>query len=160
LAVIFIVEAAHLRRHGKGSSNYKVKPLARSWLTIGALAKATATKPETIRYYERIGLLPAPARSGANYRSYTDDDRKRLAFIRKSRALGFTIEQVRALLRLADRHAQSCAEVDRMAREHVHTIEAKIAALVALGDELRGLIAQCRRGTISECRILEALSPK
>ncbi len=128
--------------------------------TIGALAEATATKPETIRYYERIGLLPAPARSAANYRHYTAHDRKRLAFIRKSRALGFTLEQVRALLHLTDHREQSCAEVDRLARDHVQAIESKIAELTALGDELRGLIAQCRRGTISECRILEALSPE
>jgi DNA-binding transcriptional MerR regulator len=128
--------------------------------TIGALGKATATKPETIRYYERIGLLPAPARSTGNYRHYTDQDRRRLTFIRKSRALGFTIEQVRALLRLADHREQSCADVDRIARDHVRAIESKIAELTALGDELRGLIVQCRQGTISECRILEALSPE
>ena len=133
--------------------------MARASFTIGTLAKATATKAETIRYYERVDLLPKPARSSANYRSYTDDDRKRLAFIRKSRSLGFTIEQVRALLRLADHREQSCDEVDRIARDHVQEIEKKITDLNALGDELRGLIRQCRGGTISQCRILEALTP-
>lgn len=133
--------------------------MARSSLTIGALGKATGTKVETIRYYERIGLLPMPARSAANYRSYTDEHRKRLTFIRRSRVLGFTTEQVRALLRLADHQEQSCAEVDRIAADHVQAIEQKIAALAALGDELRALIAQCRRGTISECRIFEAFAP-
>jgi DNA-binding transcriptional MerR regulator len=128
-------------------------------LTIGALAKASATKAETIRYYERIGLMPVPARSAGNYRRYTESDRKRLTFIRKSRTLGFTIEQVRALLRLANLKKESCAEVDLIAAAHLQAIEQKIAALAALGEELRGLIAQCRRGTISECRILEALAP-
>ena len=112
-------------------------------LTIGRLSKATATKVETIRYYERIGLLPAPARSEGNYRLYTEEHRKRLAFIRKGRALGFTIEQVRALLRLTDQREQSCAEVDRLAADHVQAIDHKIADLAALGDELRRLIAQC-----------------
>src|SRR3546814_956908 len=65
-------------------------------LTIGDLAKATATKVETIRYYERIGLLPAPARTQGNYRSYTADHLRRLSFVRRSRELGFTIEQVRS----------------------------------------------------------------
>jgi len=132
--------------------------VARELLTIGALAKATATKAETIRYYERIGLLPPPARSGTNYRTYTEDDRKRLAFIRKSRSLGFTIEQVRALLRLADQRRGPCAEVDRIASAHLRAIEQKIDDLTALGGELQELISQCRHGTISECRILEALS--
>jgi DNA-binding transcriptional MerR regulator len=129
-------------------------------LTIGRLSKATATKVETICYYERIGLLSAPARSEGNYRLYTEEHRKRLAFIRKGRALGFTIEQVRALLRLTDQREQSCAEVDRLAADHVQAIDQKIADLAALGDELRRLIAQCRRGKISECRIVEALAPE
>src|SRR3546814_19057749 len=87
-------------------------------LTIGDLAKATATKVETIRYYERIGLLPAPARTQGNYRSYTADHLRRLSFVRRSRELGFTLEQVRALLDLADPRTRSVAAVDSPALDH------------------------------------------
>ncbi len=126
-------------------------------LTIGDLAKATATKVETVRYYERIGLLPAPARTSGNYRAYGPDHLGRLSFVRRARDLGFSIGQVRELLGLADDRDRSCEAVDAIAREHLKEVERKIADLVALRRELDGLIGQCRRGT--ECRIIEALSP-
>jgi Cu(I)-responsive transcriptional regulator len=128
-------------------------------LTIGDLAKATATKVETIRYYERIGLLPAPARTAGNYRAYGPDHLGRLSFVRRARDLGFSIEQVRELLGLADDRDRSCEAVDAIAHEHLREVERKIADLTALRRELDGLIGQCRRGTVAECRILEALSP-
>jgi Cu(I)-responsive transcriptional regulator len=128
-------------------------------MAIGALARATGTKAETIRYYERIGLLPRPTRTAANYRSYGSAELARLSFIRRARALGFSIEQVSALLDLADRRDRSCGAVDALAKEHLETIEAKIADLSALRRELADLIGQCRRGTIAECRILDALAP-
>lgn len=129
-------------------------------MAIGELARATGTKSETIRYYERIGLLPQPSRTAANYRSYGTAELARLSFIRRARALGFSIEQVSALLDLADRRDRSCDAVDVLAKEHLQTIEAKIADLVALRRELADLIGQCRQGTIAECRILDALAPK
>src|SRR6266404_4340596 len=131
-----------------------------SSLTIGGLARATGTKVETVRYYEQIGLLPLPPRTTGNYRSYAAGHVQRLTFIRRSRDLGFTIEQVRDLLHLADRKDRSCDHVDRIAREHLAKIEAKIADLMALGEELRDLVGKCRHGTIAECRIIEALAPK
>jgi Cu(I)-responsive transcriptional regulator len=134
--------------------------IAHSTLTIGALAKATGTKVETIRYYEQIGLLPSPPRTAGNYRSYTASHVQRLSFIRRSRDLGFTIEQVRDLLQLADRKDRPCDSVDRIAREHLAKVEGKIADLTALGQELRDLIEECQHGTIAECRIIEALAPK
>jgi Cu(I)-responsive transcriptional regulator len=128
-------------------------------MTIGMLAKATGTKVETIRYYERIELLPPPARTGGNYRAYGPDQLARLSFIRRSRDLGFSIEAVRGLLRLADEKDRDCGAVDAIAREHLADVERKIADLTALGRELRDLINQCGHGTIAECRIIEALSP-
>jgi len=128
-------------------------------MAIGALARAAGTKAETIRYYERIGLLPRPPRTAANYRSYGTADLARLSFIRRARALGFSIDQVSALLDLADRRDRSCEAVDALAKEHLETIEAKIADLMALRRELADLIGQCRKGTIAECRILDALAP-
>jgi DNA-binding transcriptional MerR regulator len=129
-------------------------------LSIGELGRATDTKIETIRYYERIGLLPKPPRTGAgNYRSYTKDHLGRLSFVRRSRDLGFTLEQVRALLDLADQRERDCDAVDAIAREHLADVERKIADLTILRRELRDLIEQSCHGTIAECRIIEALSP-
>ena len=127
--------------------------------TIGALSKATGTKIETIRWYEKIDLLPAPARTGGNYRTYQRGHLDRLSFIRRSRDLGFTIEEVRTLLDLADQRDRDCADVDRIARDHLTEIERKIADLSALAGELRSVIGQCRGGKVSDCRIIEALSP-
>jgi DNA-binding transcriptional MerR regulator len=128
-------------------------------LSIGALARATGTKVETVRYYERAGLLPAPARTAGNYRAYRRAHLDRLGFIRRARELGFSLDEVRELLRLSDRPDQPCEEVDRIARGHLAEVERKIAGLAALGDELRSLIGRCRRGTVAECRIIEALAP-
>jgi DNA-binding transcriptional MerR regulator len=128
-------------------------------LSIGELARRTDTKIETIRYYSRIGLLPAPARTEGNYRLYAPPHLERLSFIRRGRALGFSLDDVRALLRLADDRAQPCEEVDRLARLHLAEVERKLADLAALRTELKQVIDQCRHGTIAECRILEALAP-
>jgi Cu(I)-responsive transcriptional regulator len=128
-------------------------------LSIGDLARAAGTKAETVRYYERIGLLPAPARTSGNYRAYARSQLERLSFIRRARDLGFSLDQVRALLRLADDRSQSCVEVDRIAKLHLTEVERKIADLASLGEELRQLIEKCRHGTIAECRILDALGP-
>jgi Cu(I)-responsive transcriptional regulator len=129
-------------------------------LSIGDLGKATGTKVETIRYYESVGLLPEPARSAGNYRRYDRVHLTRLGFIRRARDLGFSLDEVRALLRLSDDRNQSCAQVDSIARTHLADIERKIADLEALRGELNGLIRQCGDGTIDECRILEALVPR
>ena len=129
-------------------------------LSIGTLARRTGTKIETIRYYERIGLLPAPARTEGNFRLYAASDLERLSFIRRGRDLGFSLDAVRALLRLAVDRTQPCAEVDRIARLHLTEVERKLADLAALRAELKQLIEQCGQGTIAECRILEALAPR
>jgi len=129
-------------------------------LTIGALAKATGSNIETVRYYERIGLLPAPARTSGNYRSYGPDHLARLSFVRRSRELGFSLEAIRELLRLADQKDRDCAAVDAIARAHLIEVQRKIADLTALRRELRDLVDQCGHGTIAECRIVEALSPR
>lgn len=129
-------------------------------LTIGDLARATGTKVETIRYYEKAGLLPRPARTATgNYRAYTVAQLGRLSFLRRSRDLGFTLDQIRALLDLADQREQDCEAVDGIAREHLAEVERKIADLTALRQELREMIGHCRHGTVAECRIIEALSP-
>jgi DNA-binding transcriptional MerR regulator len=129
-------------------------------MNIGELARAADTKVETIRYYERIALLPAPPRTAGNYRDYSADHVSRLTFTRRARDLGFSIEQIRTLLDLADRKEQSCEAVDLIAREHLADVRRKLADLSALRRELASLIGQCRHGTVAECRILEALAPR
>lgn len=128
-------------------------------LTRGQVAKATGTKIETIRFYEKIGLLAAPERTSSNYRSYGGDHLARLSFIRRARDLGFSIEQVRALLDLSDDRARDCATVDHIASQHLHEVDRKIADLTALRRELSAVIASCGGGTVADCRIIEALAP-
>ena len=129
-------------------------------MNIGELARAADTKVETIRYYERIGLLPAPPRTGGNYRDYADLHVNLLSFARRARNLGFSIEQVRALLDLADQREQSCEAVDAVARAHLAEVTRKLEDLTALRRELETVIGQCGHGTVAECRILEALAPR
>jgi Cu(I)-responsive transcriptional regulator len=129
-------------------------------LSIGDLAKATGTKVVTIRYYEQIGLLPVPSRTGGNYRTFTREHERRLRFIRRCRDLGFTLDQIRDLLRISSEENQECAEVDRITEEHLAEIEQKVADLKRLAGELRRLSKSCRGdGIIADCRIIEALSP-
>lgn len=127
--------------------------------SIGSLGKATGTKAETIRYYERIGLLAKPARTEGNYRAYGRDAVNRLSFIRRARALGFSLDQVRALLALSDDRERDCAKVDLLAREHLHAVEEKIADLKALRRELAAMVDSCRGGVVADCGIIEALGP-
>jgi DNA-binding transcriptional MerR regulator len=128
-------------------------------LTIGHLARETGTKVETIRFYEKTGLLPAPGRTVGNYRSYDPDHLYRLSFIRRARDLGFSIEQIRALLGLADDKDQPCEAIDAIARAHLKAVNRKIRDLQALRRELTRMVGQCRHGTVAECRIIETLSP-
>lgn len=127
--------------------------------TIGVLGKLTGVNIETIRYYERIGLLPEAARTPGNYRVYGGGHVRRLTFIRKARDLGFPIGAVRAMLDLADQPDRPCGEVDDLVVEQLHQVERKIADLQRLRDELDRLAHQCRGGRVSECRIIDALSP-
>ncbi|MGQ0663955.1 MAG: MerR family transcriptional regulator [Pseudomonadota bacterium] len=124
---------------------------------IGAMSRRTGCNIETIRYYERIGLLPAPARSAGGYRMYGLDDLKRLAFIRRAREVGFTLEAVRALLRLADRRVGSCAEVRDLAAAHLGDVRDKIADLEKMDKVLTRMVAACADGTLPDCPVIEAL---
>ncbi len=128
-------------------------------MKIGELANATATNVETVRYYEKIGLLAPPARSASNYRSYGTGHLARLSFIRRARDLGFTLEAVRELLTLSDNTDQSCEAVDQIASAHLAEVERKIADLSALRSELTRVLGSCRHGTIADCKIIESLAP-
>ena len=124
---------------------------------IGTLSKGTGCKVETIRYYERAGLLPAPPRSPGGYRLYGTEHLKRLAFVRRARSLGFSIGDVRRLLDLADHHQRPCAEARRVAASHLADVRARIADLKVMEGVLKDTVARCGQGTGPHCPIIEAL---
>lgn len=126
-------------------------------MKIGQLSEKTNCKIETIRYYERIGLLPEPGRTEGGYRTYNEDQLKRLAFIRRSRELGFTIEEIRALLNLVDGGVYTCGDVKSITMEHVESIRQKIADLKKLEKTLSRIASQCAGDATPECPIIDAL---
>ena len=131
---------------------------AASSYSIGELARRAGTKAETVRWYEREGLLPAPARTAGGHRAYTRAHLDRLAFVRHARELGFPLDAVRELLRLTDRPERSCAEADRIARAHLDAVRGRIARLRALEAELARMVADCGQGRVAECRVIEVLA--
>ncbi|MGE1155203.1 MerR family transcriptional regulator [Pseudomonas kitaguniensis] len=126
--------------------------------TVGALAKVTDTKAVTIRYYEQVGLLQSAGRSTSGYRFYTDEERDRLLFIRRSRALGFSLDDVRELLGFADKRDASCARVDAKVEGQLEQVRVRIRDLQGLEAELELLIACCEGVVIEQCRIIESMS--
>lgn len=127
-------------------------------MKIGALSLSTGTPVETIRFYEREGLLPAPARTGGNFRIYEGRHVERLAFIRHCRSLDMTLSEIRLLLGARDEPQRSCADVNLLLDSHIERIAARIEELRTLGDQLAALRRQCgesRNG--SDCGILNGL---
>lgn len=131
---------------------------ARDDLSIGALAERTGCNVQTIRWYEQTGLLPPALRSPGNQRRYGSAHLDRLAFIRHSRELGFPLEQVRELLTLADSPDRPCADAHAIASAHRAAVRSRIERLSALERELDRMIAHCASGTVSDCRVIEALA--
>ncbi len=128
-------------------------------IQIGELSRRTGCNIETIRYYERISLLPAPARSAGHYRVYDTADVRRLAFIRRARELGFTLDEVRALLALSANDRQdTCAQVRELAAGHLAEVRAKIADLRAMERVLADAVRRCTAGELPGCPIIDALS--
>ena len=99
------------------------------WFTTGQLSKHTGCHIETIRYYERIGMLPVPSRSAGGRRQFTPTHMKRLMFIRHSRVLGFRLEEIRELLRLIDGDNHTCEEVESLTKNHIRDVKVKIRDL-------------------------------
>lgn len=127
-------------------------------ISIGALSNRTGVNIETIRYYERIGMLPAPPRSRGGHRLYARDQVKRLRFIGRSRQLGFSLQEIRALLRLVDGGDWTCAEVKGLTEEHLVSVRRKIADLRKMERALKDMIGRCSGDIVPECPIIEALS--
>lgn len=126
-------------------------------MLIGVLSKRTGCDIETIRYYERIGVMPKPPRTEGGHRVFSEDHLKRLTFIRRSRELGFTLVQVRDLLGLVDGNDYTCDEVKAITVEHADAVRQKIADLRKLKRVLDDMVLQCDRGDIPDCPVIEAL---
>ncbi|MGI4843733.1 MAG: MerR family transcriptional regulator [Janthinobacterium lividum] len=127
--------------------------------TIGQLSAAAQMPPATIRYYEKIGLLDSPSRSGSNYRLYGSEDVARLSFVRRAREIGFTVDQVRSLLAFSDQRDGDCCAVTALTEQHLAEVEQKIRDLNLLKEHLSRLLVSCRGGRFADCRIIDALTP-
>jgi MerR family transcriptional regulator, mercuric resistance operon regulatory protein len=128
-------------------------------IQIGELARQSRCNVEIIRYYERVGLLPAPPRSVGRYRLYDAPDVRRLAFVRRARELGFTLDQVRELLALSTKDGRgACTEAHNLAAEHLAEVRAKIADLRAMERILSDSVRRCAAGELPGCPIIDALS--
>ena len=126
-------------------------------LAIGALSRQTGTKVQTIRYYEQIGLMNEAGRTSGGQRRYFEKDLDRLAFIRHSRQLGFSLDSIRELLELSDNPSRSCAEVDSIARRQLRQVEQRLKRLRSLKKELKRMVAECEGDSVADCKVLEVL---
>ena len=127
-------------------------------LTIGKAAHQGGVKVQTIRYYERRGLLPKPARTAAGYRMYSDEAIRRLRFIRQAQALGFSLNEIEDLLSMRMRPGTTCGDIKQRARQKIATVNGKIEELQRIKDALGRLARACHgEGPTSECSIVEAL---
>ncbi|MFI8481123.1 helix-turn-helix domain-containing protein [Pseudomonas sp. NPDC078700] len=124
--------------------------------TISALSKQSGVNLETIRFYERSGLLPEPQRTASGYRNYQDADVRRVLFIRRGRELGFSLDEIRTLLDLANRPHSPCEQADKLVQSHLVTIEERIRDLQKMQSELSRM-ANCTSAEAEHCRLLEAL---
>ena len=134
-----------------------IKALRADGMPIGELSRLAGVNIETIRYYEKISMLPAPLRTEAGHRVYGPKETRMLVFIRRGRELGFTLDQIRTLLNLSGPGKASCAEVREIAKHHIENIRAKINDLAKLERLLRKTVAQCAGGKIPDCPVLDIL---
>ena len=125
--------------------------------TIGKLSGQTDVGIETSRYYEKIGLLPSPPRSEGGHRLYNKQHVARLVLLRRSRKLGFSIEEIRTLVGLVEEGEYTCGEVRALTMQHLHNVREKIKDLRRLEQALVTISSQCDGGVTQDCPILETL---
>jgi len=123
----------------------------------GELARRAGCHPESIRFWEREGLLPAPPRTASGHRLYGPEHLRRLRFLVRARALGFTLDEIRGLLALVDGRDWSCAAVRERTRAHLADVERRLADLARMRDTLADLVARCRGGETPDCAVIETL---
>ncbi len=126
-------------------------------ITIGTLSAHTDVKVETIRYYEKIGLMPTPPRKDGGHRIYGEDHQARLRFIRRGRELGFPLDDIRRMLGIED-NEPNCAQVYEIAQAHLQDVRAKMKDLKRLEKKLTEVSKRCERGDSTDCAIIQALS--
>lgn len=126
-------------------------------LTMGRFAEKTGCDRETIRYYERIGLIDEPGRSDAGYRLYQESDIRRLGFILRCRQLGFSIDEIRSLLQLIDENDYSCSDIQTLTQAHLIEVRKKLKDLRALERALKDMVAGCDANSTPDCPIIETL---
>jgi len=126
-------------------------------ITRGEIAKRSGCNLETVRYYEKIGLLLPPKRSAGGHRLYDLDDQRRLRFILRGRELGFSIEELRSLLSLIDTNTYTCGDIHELTINHLESVRQKIVDLKRLEGTLTGIADECRGGAIPECPVIDAL---
>ena len=126
--------------------------------TIGDLATQTGVKIPTIRYYEGVGLIPAPPRSEGNQRRYDGAALERLRFIAHARAMGFPMVELKSMLRIANHRDAPCDDIDALVRGRLAEVDTRIERLTALRMELSGMLSSHHHGTVGECRVMEVLS--
>jgi len=127
-------------------------------LSRGALAKRSGVNGETIRYYEKIGLMPEPKRNASDYRVYQAPDLQRLLFVRRCRELGFTLESIRGLLDLVDGEEYTCAEIRDRTANGLTDVQAKIRDLQRMQRTLKTMVSACDGGLLPDCPIVDALT--
>jgi MerR family mercuric resistance operon transcriptional regulator len=127
-------------------------------LQRGELARRTGCNLETVRYYEKIGLLPAPPRTPRGYRTYDEAHEHRLRFILRARELGFGIEEIRSLLGLVDGRGFTCAEVREMTLHHLADVRARISDLRKLERTLAETVAACSGAQVPDCPVIDTLA--
>lgn len=126
-------------------------------MTRGELSRKTGCNAETIRYYEKIGIMPEPARSASGYRQYDATHERRLGFVMRGRELGFTMEDLKSLLDLIDRRAVSCAEVEKLARAHLQSVRDKISDLKRMENALSSTVHACSGKDVPQCPLIDTL---
>lgn len=124
---------------------------------IGQMSSETGVNIETIRYYERIGLMPKPDRTAGGNRQYNHEQLKRLSFIKRCRELGFSIEEIRVLLEMVDREDFTCGEVHGLTVTHLTTVQRKLADLKRLEKVLKSMASECSKGDVPDCPIIDTL---
>ncbi len=130
-------------------------------MLIGELSRRTGCVIETIRFYERIGIMPAPPRSPGGHRIYSEGDEKRLTFIRRGNQLGFTLDEVRGMLGMVDGGDYSCEDIQVITLAHIEDIKRKIDDLGKIKKVLEAMARQCATGVVPQCPIIEEMfTPK
>jgi len=133
------------------------KASQKALITIGKLSEKTGVNIETVRYYEKIGLIPKPSRSEGGNRLYNMEQAKRLAFIKRCRELGFPLDTVREFLKLVDEKNYTCAEIADISQRHLEDIRAKIRDLKKIESHMKDMLSQCNKDKTPDCAFIEIL---